>query len=290
MAGARRTALAPGRDRQPGARRRGPPGAGPVACSPSDRKRAPSACSSRRSPCACSGRPPRRPTASGRGRATPRGRRPGRRPSDRSERRPRRTPDPDPAVRRRTRDDGRQRPRRPKLRGPGSSMPALQGNRRGRSPAALSRRRSSGAMERGGRCCRRPGCASGSRPRSTCRPAPGCSWRLPQGLAWPPSGGVTPAPGDGPWRRVIEALLLRPAAARDAPGSDRLRLPAPDHALAARLLRWIEALGASATSAEGETDRPARARIASPVQRCAVRSPTSLGRPASPRRTAGGCS
>ena len=78
----------------------------------------------------------------------------------------------------------------------------------------------------------------------------------PQGLAWPPSGGVTPAPGDGPWRRLIEALLLRPAAARDAPGSDRLRLPAPDHALAARLLRWVQAHGASATAAEGETNDP----------------------------------
>ncbi|MDF2782373.1 MAG: putative polymerase, partial [Geminicoccaceae bacterium] len=74
-----------------------------------------------------------------------------------------------------------------------------------------------------------------------------------------PSGGGTPAPGDGPWRRVIEALLLRPAAARDAAGSDRLRLPAPDHALAARLLRWVEAFGASATATEGETsDPPAR--------------------------------
>ena len=75
---------------------------------------------------------------------------------------------------------------------------------------------------------------------------------LPPGLAAAPSDGVAAAPGDAPWSRVIEALLLRPGEALEG----ALRLPAPDHALAARLLRWIEALGAGATAAAAEPDDP----------------------------------
>ena len=70
---------------------------------------------------------------------------------------------------------------------------------------------------------------------------------LPHDLKSPPPGPAAPPAGDDPLRRVIEALLRRHAAAEGEHGA--LRLPAADHALAARLLRWVQALGASAPSA-----------------------------------------
>ena len=53
---------------------------------------------------------------------------------------------------------------------------------------------------------------------------------------------AAPAAGGDAFGRLIHALLQRPPAAEGAGGVDHLRLPAADHALAARLLRWVEAL------------------------------------------------
>ena len=68
-------------------------------------------------------------------------------------------------------------------------------------------------------------------------------------LALPP--GLTPgdAASTDPLRLTIGLLLQREAAADTG---DRPRLPAPDHALAARLLRWVHAL-----TGGGQADEPA---------------------------------
>jgi hypothetical protein len=67
---------------------------------------------------------------------------------------------------------------------------------------------------------------------------------LPAGFL---TGSVEPpsAAGGDALRRVIHALL-RPAASADPGDAGGLRLPTADHALAARLLRWIDALEAGA--------------------------------------------
>ena len=58
------------------------------------------------------------------------------------------------------------------------------------------------------------------------------------------SGQPAPTVASDPLDRVIEALL-RPAATGGPGGPAGLRLPAADHALAARLLHWIDTLRAS---------------------------------------------
>jgi hypothetical protein len=93
--------------------------------------------------------------------------------------------------------------------------------------------------------------------------APGLRLRLETALDLPPGTRVLlalpsgPTPGDtastDPLRRTIGLLLQREAAA-DA--GDEPRLPASDRALAARLLRWIQAL----TAGGGQADEPAALR------------------------------
>jgi hypothetical protein len=74
---------------------------------------------------------------------------------------------------------------------------------------------------------------------------------LPQGL--PPLSEAPPAPAADPVQRLITALLQRerdPSAAQPGAG---LRLPAADHALGARLLRWVQTLAGAAPTA-GDND------------------------------------
>lgn len=71
---------------------------------------------------------------------------------------------------------------------------------------------------------------------------------LPQGL--PPPSGAPPAPAADPVQRLI-AALLQPASTGGAAGG--LRLPAADHALAARLLRWVQTLAATPPARAGES-------------------------------------
>ncbi len=75
---------------------------------------------------------------------------------------------------------------------------------------------------------------------------------LPDGFATR-AGEAAPAVGKDALHRLIDALLQRPATSRDAGGPEGLRLPAVDHALAARLLRWIEILGGRAGAADPES-------------------------------------
>jgi hypothetical protein len=80
---------------------------------------------------------------------------------------------------------------------------------------------------------------------------------LPPGLAT----SSLPALDDDPLRRVIEALLHRPAGPTDGREAGALRLPAVDHALAAQLLRWVQALRASASGPQAELDDGLEPRI-----------------------------
>ncbi len=64
---------------------------------------------------------------------------------------------------------------------------------------------------------------------------------LPAGVSAQPPEAASSTGGD-PFERLIRALLQRPPEAGGAGGADQLRLPAADHALAARLLRWVETL------------------------------------------------
>ena len=71
---------------------------------------------------------------------------------------------------------------------------------------------------------------------------------LPQGL--PPPSGALPAPAADPVQRLIAALLQQASTGSEAGG---LRLPAADHALAARLLRWVQTLAAAPSAPAGES-------------------------------------
>ena len=77
---------------------------------------------------------------------------------------------------------------------------------------------------------------------------------LPQDLL-PLSGALPAAAAADPVQRLIAALLRRedPGVATHEAGA--LRLPAADHALAARLLRWIQTLTAAPRPAAGEPAR-----------------------------------
>jgi hypothetical protein len=77
-------------------------------------------------------------------------------------------------------------------------------------------------------------------------------------------GQPAPAAGGDALQRAISALL-RPAAPADVGAPVGLRLPAADHALAARLLRWIEAIGASAGSSDAAPGVDAGAPDAGPA-------------------------
>ena len=74
---------------------------------------------------------------------------------------------------------------------------------------------------------------------------------LPYGFA-PAAAEALSAPDDDPLRRAIEALLQQRAGSAEGREPGALRLPAADHALAAQLLRWVQALRASATSPSAE--------------------------------------
>jgi hypothetical protein len=74
---------------------------------------------------------------------------------------------------------------------------------------------------------------------------------LPDGFASRP-GEPAPTPGDDAFHQLLNALLQRPTATGDAGGLAELRLPPADHALAARLLRWIETLRASPGAPDSE--------------------------------------
>ena len=84
---------------------------------------------------------------------------------------------------------------------------------------------------------------------------------LPSSL---PPGGALPATAD-PRQRMIAALLQREGAGGATHQTGGLRLPVADHTLAARLLRWVQALAAASAepvdeSADGpETAGEARA-------------------------------
>jgi hypothetical protein len=64
---------------------------------------------------------------------------------------------------------------------------------------------------------------------------------LPAGFGAQPEAAASTTGGDA-FGRLIHALLQRPPGAEGAGGADELRLPAADHTLAARLLRWVETL------------------------------------------------
>ena len=66
---------------------------------------------------------------------------------------------------------------------------------------------------------------------------------LPQGLA-PPSGALI-APAADPVQRLIAAWLQQESTGGEAGATGALRLPAADHTLAARLLRWVQTLAAA---------------------------------------------
>jgi hypothetical protein len=92
---------------------------------------------------------------------------------------------------------------------------------------------------------------------------------LPQGL--PALSAARPHAAD-PVRRLMAALLQRPDA-RVEVGIDALPPPAADHALAARLLRWIQTLAPAPSAAEGAPEpgsdggrvRAATAEVARPA-------------------------
>jgi hypothetical protein len=77
---------------------------------------------------------------------------------------------------------------------------------------------------------------------------------LPHAFAPPAPADAQAAPDDDPLRRVIEALLRRPPRSVEGHEAGALRLPAVDHALAARLLRWVQALRASVVPPQAEPD------------------------------------
>lgn len=94
---------------------------------------------------------------------------------------------------------------------------------------------------------------------------------LPQGL--PPLSGTPPAPLADPVQRLIAALLQQESTGGNAQETGALRLPAADHALGARLLRWVQTLttgapvleesaGADEAKAPGELLRGATLELA----------------------------
>ena len=78
---------------------------------------------------------------------------------------------------------------------------------------------------------------------------------LPAAVTAPPGDAPATTGGDA-FGRLIHALLQRPEAAEGTGGADHLRLPAADHALAARLLRWVEALSAPEAGAGADHGDP----------------------------------
>jgi hypothetical protein len=74
---------------------------------------------------------------------------------------------------------------------------------------------------------------------------------LPQGL--PPPSGALPAPDADPVQRLIAALLQPASTDGEVRETGGLRLPAADHTLAARLLRWVQALAAPPSAEPGES-------------------------------------
>ncbi len=75
---------------------------------------------------------------------------------------------------------------------------------------------------------------------------------LPEGFA---SRSGAPASGEDAFHQLLGALMQQPGG--DPAGPAGLRLPAADHALAGRLLRWIETLRASTGSPGSEPDADA---------------------------------
>jgi hypothetical protein len=67
------------------------------------------------------------------------------------------------------------------------------------------------------------------------------------------SGDASPEAREDALQRLIGALLRQATATGASAGPSGLRLPAPDHALAAHMLHWIETLDASAGSPDAKT-------------------------------------
>jgi hypothetical protein len=74
---------------------------------------------------------------------------------------------------------------------------------------------------------------------------------LPQGL--PPPGPAQPPPAGDPLQRLLAALLQQESSGGAAHAAGGLRLPAADHALAARLLGWLRTLAVAAALPAGES-------------------------------------
>ena len=151
------------------------------------------------------------------------------------------------------------------------------------APARRCRWRSSTAIGRGVCCCRAASSGCASRPASICRSAPGWRSRCRRACRRCRAPGRNAA---DPVQRLIAALLQRTSAGGETDATGALRPPAADHALAARLLRWIQTLAPAPSAAAGER---AGAPEPAPDGRCEPRPSSSRARPASRSGTAGAC-